>query len=217
MPKKSFSKRVIPMAAAIGLGAGVGILSNVDWAAAHEDEQAGQSKFEAQEIATVAKAPVSLDRAIAIAESKASGRALAAKAEEHKGAITYRVATVAQGKLYVQWIDPQSGALIATENEGAIERASNDEWGADYKLLTQQKTSLTLAVTAAETATGGKAVQADFNNENGRPEFHVEIASNGKVEKAVVDSASGKVVKTMPMTGENEDGEHENGENGAED
>ncbi len=196
-------RKLPPLTVAIALGVAGGALTVGQAAVAHESE--------AREIAAVTSASVSLDKAITTAESKIGGRALKATAEEHDGTVFYRVTTVADGKVYVQRIDARTGKVLKSENEGALKHSGDNERAEDFGLLTKRTASLAGAIATAEKVTGGKALEADFGNENGTPVFHVEIAKDGKIRKAFVDGASGKVIKTAMLTEDDEDeGGHEN-------
>jgi uncharacterized membrane protein YkoI len=87
------------------------------------------------------------------------------------------------------------------ENEGAQERAA----------LVNAKTTLAQAIAAAEQQTGGKAIDAGVENENGAIAFAIEVAKDNTVQKVLVDLQSGKVLKVAAADSEHgEDGEHEN-------
>jgi len=211
LPRKTSQRKLIPVTAAIPLPAVIalavmgGALTVGRTAVAHESET--------REIAAATSVPVTLDKAIVIAESKAVGRALKATAEDHDGTVFYRVTTVADGMVYIQRIDAQTGEVLKSENEGSVTQENNRERGEDFGLLAKQSGSLASAITAAETMTGGKALEADFGNENGKPMFHVEIAKDGKIQKTYVDGASSKVIKAAMLDNEDEnedDGDHEN-------
>jgi uncharacterized membrane protein YkoI len=87
------------------------------------------------------------------------------------------------------------------ENEGAQELAT----------VVNAKTSLTQAIVAAEQQSGGKAIDAGLENENGAMAFAVDVAKDNTVQKVLVDLQSGKVLKVVAADSEQgENGEHEN-------
>lgn len=182
-------------AAAIALGAG-GVFAASQSSKSADDET--------REIEAVRAAPVSLPQAIATAEQQSSGRAVAAEAEENGSGVLYQVTTVAGEKIVEFQIDPQTGNVVKTEDEKVDGDDANEYAGA-----TQLTTTLAAAIASAEQATGGKAIEAGLDDEDGKALYEVEFAAaDGTIHKAYVDAASGKVVKTA--TGEDDDnGEHE--------
>jgi uncharacterized membrane protein YkoI len=182
-------------AAAIGLGAGGGVF------AASQSGKNGDD--EAREIEAVRRAPVSLPQAIATAEKQSKGRAVSAAAEETGSGVLYEITTFAGGKIVEFQIDPQSGNVVKTEDE-QVQGEDADEYAGAGQLTT----TLTAAIASAEQATGGKAIEAGLDDENGKALYEVELAAaDGTIHKAHVDAADG-IVKTA--TGEDHDnGEHE--------
>jgi uncharacterized membrane protein YkoI len=182
-------------ATAIALGAGGAFASN------HGGRNADT---ETKEIEAVRTAPVSLPQAIATAEKQSKGRAVSAAAEEADSGVLYEVTTFAGGKIVEFQIDPQSGNVVKTEDE-QVQGEDADEYAGAGELTT----TLTVAIASAEQATGGKAIEAGLDDENGEALYEVELAAaDGTIHKAHVDAASGKIVKTA--TGEDHDnGEHE--------
>ena len=84
------------------------------------------------------------------------------------------------------------------ENDRAQERAA----------ILGAKTSIAQAIAAAEQETGGKAIDAGLENQNGNMSYEVEIAKGDKVEKVLVDLQTGKVLKVAAADtehGEDED------------
>ena len=104
------------------------------------------------------------------------------------------------------------GATAAfAENNG--EKANEQH---EVSAVTNAKTSLWQAIAAAEQETGGKAVDAGIENQNGAMAYEVEIAKGTSLQKILVDFASGKVIKvTASNSGcdeageQSEAGEHE--------
>lgn len=83
------------------------------------------------------------------------------------------------------------------ENDRAQERAA----------VLNAKTSIVQAIAAAEQETGGKAIDAGLENQNGNMSYEVEVAKGDKVEKVLVDLQTGKVLKVAAA--DTEHGEHE--------
>ncbi|MCK9606412.1 MAG: PepSY domain-containing protein [Methylomonas sp.] len=88
---------------------------------------------------------------------------------------------------------------------------AKDEEVNELLLFSQAKISLQEAITAAEQKTGGKAMEAELNDESAAVQFEVEIVKNGKVHEVIVDGKTGKVLKISL-----EDDAKEGAENGKE-
>lgn len=65
----------------------------------------------------------------------------------------------------------------------------------ELQLFSQAKISLQDAIKAAEQKTGGKAMEAELNDESAAVQFEVEIVKNGKVHEVIVDGKTGQVLK----------------------
>jgi uncharacterized membrane protein YkoI len=188
-------RKVVLAATAIALGAGGGVFA--------ASQSGNNGDDEAREIETVRSAPVSLPQAIATAEKQSSGRAVSAEAEENGSGVVYEVTTFAGGTIVEFQIDPQSGNVVKTEDEQA-----RDDDAEEYAGAGQLTTTLGAAIASAEQATGGKAIEAGLDDDDGKAFYQVELAAAGTIHKVYVDAASGKVVKTA--TGrDDENGEHE--------
>lgn len=95
-----------------------------------------------------------------------------------------------------------TGAAFAIENEG--------ENSQDVTAALAVKTSLSQAIASAEQQTGGKAIEAGFENENGRTQIQVSVAKDHSISDVTVDSTTGKVVKVEAAgNGEEHEGVHD--------
>lgn len=56
--------------------------------------------------------------------------------------------------------------------------------------------TISAAIGAAEAASGGKAVAAEFDQKNGLSFYEVDTIANGKQVSVEIDAASGKVIKS---------------------
>jgi len=65
----------------------------------------------------------------------------------------------------------------------------------ELQLFSQAKISLQDAIKAAEQKTGGKAMEAEIDDESVTVQFEVEIVKDGKVHEVIVDGKTGKVLK----------------------
>lgn len=187
---------LVTSATAIALGVGGAVFA--------ASQSGRNADTETKEIDAVRTAPVSLPQAIATAEEQSNGRAIKAEAEESGSGVLYQVATLAGGKIVEFQIDPQTGNVVKTEDEQARGDDADEYAGAG-----QLATTLTAAIEAAEQATGGKAIEAALDDDNGNALYEVELAAaDGIIHKAYVDAASGAVVTTA-VDEDDEDGEHE--------
>jgi uncharacterized membrane protein YkoI len=159
----------------------------------------------AKEISAVLNAKTSLAQAIATAEAKAGGRAMKVNVEHESGTYQYEVKIVAKDKVSEVFIDPASGKVTRTDDEGLIAKVFDKEDQEEFAKLSGSPVSLSTAVATAEKETGGKAVEAAFESEDGKAQYEVELANGATVRKVVVDGTSGKVVKTSAS----EEREHE--------
>jgi uncharacterized membrane protein YkoI len=72
---------------------------------------------------------------------------------------------------------------------------------AEVKAFGGVKISLTDAIAAAETHSGGKALDVAFENRNGKPAYRVKTYQNNAVWEGKVDANSGRIIgrgKTIP-------------------
>ncbi len=189
-----FRSKTIPatIAAMFILGA-----SGAAFAAAGENENG-------QEIAAVLGAKTSAAQAIAAAEKQTGGRAMKIDIEKEKGAYLYGIKTVSKDKVAEVFVDPASGQVVRTGDEGLIAKIFDREDQNEFTKLTASPTTLTTAIATAEQHTGGKAIEASFDNEEGAMLFEVEVVKDNAMHKVMIDSANGKVLKVATA----EDGEH---------
>ena len=72
---------------------------------------------------------------------------------------------------------------------------SKDKEAKELKLFSQAKITLSEAIKAAEHKTGGKAMEAEVDDESNTVQFEVEIVKDGKIHDVLVDGITGKVLK----------------------
>lgn len=187
--------RILPIAVAavVSLGA-----AGAAYAGNGEKENTG-------ELAVVLAAKTSIAQAIAKAEQQTGGHAMKIGLEKEKGAYVYEIKTISNGKVTQAFVDPASGQVIRTEDEGLIAKAFEREDKVEFAKLAASPTTLAAAIATAEQRAGGKAIEAGFGNEDGVPSFEVEVAKDNAVHKVMIDSATGKVLTVTAA----EDGEHD--------
>ena len=87
--------------------------------------------------------------------------------------------------------------VIMTSATANIAQAgeSKDKEAKELKLFSQAKISLTEAIKVAEQKVGGKAMEAEVDDESNTVQFEVEILKDGKIHEVMVDGKTGKVLK----------------------
>lgn len=83
--------------------------------------------------------------------------------------------------------------LLAAANPASAESV-------DYKALNQTKLSLTQAIDTAERQGGGKAIDAEFETEDGVAMYEVSVLGADKLQKYKLDANSGQVRETENET-----------------
>ena len=85
-------------------------------------------------------------------------------------------------------------ALLAVGTTGGVALANNhNDEGNDAAALANAKVTLVQAIATAEQQTGGRAVGAGVDNENGRVTIAVEVAAKDGVHTVLIDPATGEV------------------------
>jgi len=72
---------------------------------------------------------------------------------------------------------------------------SKEKEAKELKLFSQAKISLTEAIKAAEQKVGGKAMEAEVDDESNTVQFEIEVLKDGKIHEVKVDGKTGKVLK----------------------
>ncbi len=81
------------------------------------------------------------------------------------------------------------GLAFAKERQDA----KNDE----AAIMTNAKITMPQAIAAAQQATGGKAVGTGIEDQDGTVNFEVKVLKDGARQKVLIDTQTGKVVKTV--------------------
>ena len=84
-----------------------------------------------------------------------------------------------------------TGAAVNVAQAGE----AKDKEAKELKLFSQAKITLSEAIKAAEHKTGGKAMEAEVDDESNTVQFEVEIVKDGKIHEVLVDGITGKVLK----------------------
>lgn len=87
--------------------------------------------------------------------------------------------------------------MIMTGSAVDLAQAAKTENKESKELQLFNKTTISLqdAIKAAEQKTGGKAMEAELNDESAAVQFEIEILKDGKVHEVLVDGKTGKVLK----------------------
>jgi uncharacterized membrane protein YkoI len=72
---------------------------------------------------------------------------------------------------------------------------SKEKEAKELKFFSQAKITLTEAIKAAEQKTGGKAMEAEVDDESTTVQFEIEVLKDGKIHEVKVDGMTGKVLK----------------------
>ena len=65
----------------------------------------------------------------------------------------------------------------------------------ELQLFSQAKITLQEAIKVAEQKTGGKAIEAEIDDDSAAVQYEVEIVKEGKVHEVIIDGKTGKVLK----------------------
>jgi uncharacterized membrane protein YkoI len=153
-----------------------------------------------------------LSAAIRVAEATTNGKAFEGSLEEVDGATVYEITTLTGDLATKVSIDPTSGKVLETNDESAMAKQIRKD--AAIANLSTGKISLLAAISTAESAAGGQAIEADLVDENAGPVFEIEVANaEGAVTNVHVDGVSGAVLKSFPAADGDHDDDHD-GDNG---
>lgn len=72
---------------------------------------------------------------------------------------------------------------------------SKEKEAKEIQLFNQAKITLSEAIKAAEQKTGGKAMEAEVDDESDSVQFEIEILKDGKIHEVKVDGKTGKALK----------------------
>jgi uncharacterized membrane protein YkoI len=95
--------------------------------------------------------------------------------------------------------------VVALAGAAGIAHAGDKPDAAEMAKLAAAKTSLSQAIAIAEKETGGKAIDAGFDNEDGTLSLEIEVLKDNAVSKVIVDADSGKVLKVAVADSEDEE------------
>lgn len=155
--------------------------------------KAAEEKASEYTVAVTAK--VTAAEAIAIAERATGGHAVKLDIDDENGTPLYEITTATQDKVASAFIDPTTGTVVRAADKGLIARVFEREDRDAMKQLQSLPTSLATAVTTAEQQTGGRAYQAEYEDEDDTNVFEIKVVKDGATRKVEIDAATGKVAK----------------------
>lgn len=103
-----------------------------------------------------------------------------------------------------KWVPLTLAALLAACAAGGTAWAgTSGEHADDIAALANTKVTLTQAIAAAEARTGGKALEAGIDRENGATRIAVGVATGQSLKTVLVDPQTGQVTS---VTNQHDDG-----------
>jgi uncharacterized membrane protein YkoI len=72
---------------------------------------------------------------------------------------------------------------------------SDGEKAKELQFFSQAQISLSEAIKAAEQKTGGKALEAELDDDSNTVQFEVEVVKDGRIHEVMVDGKTGAVLK----------------------
>lgn len=131
--------------------------------------------------------------AIAAAETAAGGRAIRFELEREGGVQLCEVRVVAGEQVHTVRLDPVTGAVRANARDGLLARLVDREDRNEIAALLRAPKTLQQAVEAAEAASGGRALEGGWEEEDGSAHYEVKVLRpDGSKAKMAVDPATGQ-------------------------
>ena len=101
------------------------------------------------------------------------------------------------------------GSSVAIAYAGSNDNSQDSQ---EMTVLRNAKISLAQAITGAEQQSGGKAINAGLNNENGAMTYGVEVIKGNTIQTVLIDINTGQVVKVLSADTEPEGNNEQNGQ-----
>lgn len=146
-----------------------------------------------KEISAMLGAKTTLPQAISAAEQETGGRAMKVNIEHEKGAYLYEIKAVSKDRATEVFVDPTTGKIARQEKQGLIAKVLDKKEQDEFAKMAASS-SLSSAIATAEKETGGKAVEAAFESEDGATVFEVETAKDKTVQRVKIDATTGEVL-----------------------
>jgi uncharacterized membrane protein YkoI len=149
----------------------------------------------------VTRPSITLTEAVRAAEQHTNGRAAKVELEREDGVHVYEVTTFSKDSRSKVFVDFGTGNVDRVDSRTFLTRAGDAVVSDDrrknearLKALTASSVTLSKAIEAAESDTGGKAVTAKMKARFGCVYFQVKLIVNGSKQRVEVDAATAKVV-----------------------
>lgn len=174
---------------------------------------------DAATVQALGSATISLADAIRTAEAAGQGMVVGAEFEIKDGKPVFDVTTRNGTTEVDHLIDPATGAILASTPDAEEADGDDDaEEASEVTGLQGAQVSLMQAIATAE-AQGGKALSAEYGQEDGRLAVELELVdASGRTVEITIDAMTGTVAAADADSGDEDgDGEgHEDGESGEE-
>ncbi|NQV94950.1 MAG: PepSY domain-containing protein [Sphingomonadales bacterium] len=206
---KSTALKLTTAAAIVALGAAV--TANTAFAAGTSLAQAARQTPQAPG-SGVTRPSTSFAEAVRSAERQTKGRAGKVELEREGGVYVYEVKTFSnEGPVKVS-VDFATGKIGSVKSRGFLARIedifdSDDkrEDEALFKALATSPVTLSQAIDAAESNTGGRAIKAKMKDRYGSMYYDVALIVEGSKKRVAVDSATAKVVAVKARKDDDDD------------
>ena len=99
--------------------------------------------------------------------------------------------------------------MMAITVTGVQANESKEKETQELKLFNAAKVSLIDAIKVAEQKTGGKAMEAEVNDDSDTIQFKIDVLKDGKTHEVIVDGKTGSVLKVSLDDEANESTENE--------
>ena len=169
----------------------------------------------------VTQPSTTLAQAVRSAEQRTNGRAGKVELEREDGVYVYEVKTFSKDGTADVFVDFATGNVDRVRSRGflarvgdAIDSEDRREDEALLKALEASSITLSEAIDAAESDTGGKAVKAKMKDRYGSVFFEVALIVDGSKQRVEVDTATANVVAvSAPKDHDGDDDDDDDNDN----
>ncbi|MBP2281365.1 putative membrane protein YkoI [Psychrobacter sp. PL19] len=156
--------------------------------------QAATSNSQISEAMAATQSKVSLEQAIVIANKTVKGDVISAEFDQndHAAGGKYEVKIIANNTEYEVKIDANTGK-VARNKQDKLDK----EDIAEYNAMRQSKISLNQAIKKATQSVNGTVIEAEFDIDFGKPAYKIEVVKGNQVHKVVIDSMTGKIIRSQ--------------------
>ena len=164
--------------------------------------QTASTKTQFSEAVAAAQSKISLEQAIVIAKKTIRGDVVSADFDrnDHSAGGNYEVKIVANNIEYEVKVDANSGKTVSSKQEKL-----DKEDMAEYDVMKKSKTSLNQAIKKANQSIKGKVIEAGFDIDSGKPAYKIEIIKGTQIHKVVIDSMTGKIIRSQVEAANSDD------------